>query len=694
MTRDSSRRRSGLSPRPQEGERPRARLRPGLAAAWRFGLLLAGALQCASPAAASDLSVAVDRLVVQGFEDPAGATAALHALQARTPPTPENTRAILVGLGLVAADSHLDRDAKAVATQLTALAATVGPIAAADAHLVNADLEFEGRQEENGNVEARAAVAAYSPFCESRDAALAARCDRYNWFYALLFAGYGAHGERNSAAAAIYLHMALDAALQAGNRTLEIKATAILASLAQADNDPELADRFLAQAHALAEQEGDPAMKSFVASFTGDVLGQRERYEQSLAAYLGAIEIAHVAGLHRREAQVELDLSSAQLSLDHPTEALASLGRAQAFLATHNEPALERQRLHDQAIALLALGRVAEGRAKLREALARYDRETGPNARIQALRDLGPALAKSGDRDGALELFTREQQLLQAKSDGRYERDMLEVQKLIKDENDRQQARRLQQWGSAAAACILLALAIAFVARRQAERNRLLARRNDALRVQAEHDPLTGLANRAHLQPRLGEAGNAAFAGALFMIDIDHFKDINDRHGHAAGDAVLVDIARRLETVLRDHDLVVRWGGEEFLVLVDTMPVAEAIALAQRLLKAFAEQPVTIDSRAIAVSASIGFAVFPLAGGTPGHRFDQAFALVDAAMFHSKNAGRGCATCLTALDPSVPLPLATLPATLEQAAADGKASLSVYRLPRVSSGADATPEPA
>ncbi|MEP6506094.1 MAG: GGDEF domain-containing protein, partial [Betaproteobacteria bacterium] len=355
---------------------------------------------------------------------------------------------------------------------------------------------------------------------------------------------------------------------------------------------------------------------------------------------------------------------------------------------------LERTRLHDETIALLALGRVAEAKVKLREVLARLERETGPNARIEALRDLGLALAKSGDRDGALELFTREQKLLQAKSDGRYERDLLEVQKLIKDENDHQQARRLQQWGAAAAACIVLALAIAFIARRQAARNRQLASRNDALRVQAEHDPLTGLANRAHLQPRLDAAGDAAFTGALFMIDIDRFKDINDRHGHAAGDAVLVAIARRLETVLRGRDLVLRWGGEEFLVLVDTLPVAEAVALAQRLLKAFSDEPVTIEGRDIHVSASIGFAVFPLAGDTRGLAFDQAFALVDAAMFHSKRQGRDCATCLTTLDPAVPLDLPSLPATLAQAAADGRAGLSMVRLPRVSSAEQATPEPA
>ena len=662
MSRERSRRRAAPA------------IHPTVRTACAAALLLVGAA-----AGASELSRAVDRLVVQGFEDPQGANAGLRALQAAAPATPANMRALLVGFGMVAADNHRAAETAAAAQALRDLAATAGPIAEADAHMVGADLEFEGMQEENGNVEARAAVAGYSPYCESRDPAMAAQCDRHDWFYALMFAGYGAQGERNPAAAAIYLHMALDAAQRADDRGLEIKATAILASLAQGDNDAELAERLLARAKALARQENDPALLAYVRSFEGDVLDAREQYEASLAAYREAIAISHAAGLQRREAQYELSVSNAQLHLEHPAEALAALERAGSFLATHNEPGLERARLHDQAIALLALGRTAEAKDRLRQALARYDRETGPNARINMLRDLGPALARAGDRTGALELYTREQRLLQAKNDSRYDRDMQDVQKLIRDEGDRLQARRLAEWGGAAVACVLLALAVALIARRQAARNRQLETHNDLLLMRAEHDPLTGLANRACLQARVARAPGEPFQGALFLIDVDHFKEINDRHGHAAGDSVLVAIARRLERVLRERDLVVRWGGEEFLVMVDSMPVSEAVALANRVMKAFVEAPVVVDGRAIAVSASLGFAVFPLGGQAPRHGFDTAFALVDAAMYHAKAQGRGCATCILSLDPALPLDQSSLPATLAQAAADGRAMLEVHR---------------
>ena len=635
----------------------------------------ASLLLALAAASAADLGQAVDRLVVQGYEDPQGAQAGLRALQAATPATPDNARALLLGFGLVAAGSYQPAEAAAAVRDLRALAASVGPIAEADAHLVNADLEFGGMQEENGNVEARAAVAAYSPYCETRDAALAARCDHSDWFHALMYAAYGAQGERNTAAAAIYLHMALDAATQAGDLRLETKATAILASLAQEDKDTELAERLIQRAQALAAASSDPALQAYVMSFQGDVLDSREQYAASRDAYRAAIAIAQAAGLQRRAAQYALSLGAEELRLDHPAEALAVLEQAGPFLARHNEPGLDRERLKDQTLALLALGRMAQAKAKLTEVLARYDRETGPNARIGVLRDLGPALARAGDRAGALELYMREQQLLKARNDTRYDRDMQDVQKLIKTEHDHLQARRAAQWSAAAAVCIVLALAVGFVARRQSARNRQLARRNDALRQQVERDPLTGLANRAHLQARVTRPG-APFEGALFLIDADHFKAINDRHGHTAGDSVLVAIARRLEAVLRERDLVVRWGGEEFLVMVDTMPVPEAIALARRIMGAFAESPVVVDGQQIAISASIGFAVFPLPGTAPGHAFDAAFALVDAAMYHSKNQGRACATGVLRWDPALP-PEA---ASMAQAAADGRATIEVHRV--------------
>ena len=275
-------------------------------------------------------------------------------------------------------------------------------------------------------------------------------------------------------------------------------------------------------------------------------MDMREQYAASLAAYRDGIAISHAAGLARREAQYEISASGEHLRLGQPAESLAALERAGRFLATHNEPGLERTRLHDQTIALLALGRIVEAQAKLRETLARYDRETGPNARINVLRDLAPALARAGDRAGALDLYMREQVLLQAKNDSRYDRDMQDVQKLIKAEGDKLQARRAVEWGGAAAVVVALALAIAFVARRQAARNRQLESHNDQLMMQVEHDPLTGLANRATCRPAW-RAGRRAVRGRA-VPDRRRLVQGHQRPARPRGrDSVLVEIARRLE---------------------------------------------------------------------------------------------------------------------------------------------------
>jgi predicted signal transduction protein with EAL and GGDEF domain len=109
------------------------------------------------------------------------------------------------------------------------------------------------------------------------------------------------------------------------------------------------------------------------------------------------------------------------------------------------------------------------------------------------------------------------------------------------------------------------------------------------------------------------------------------------------------------------------------------MPVTEAIALAQRVMAAFSDIPVVVEGQEIAISASIGFAVFPPPGQSPGHGFDAAFALVDAAMYHSKNQGRDCATGVLRWDAALPSEVSSLPATLARAAADGRAILEVHR---------------
>jgi diguanylate cyclase (GGDEF)-like protein len=139
------------------------------------------------------------------------------------------------------------------------------------------------------------------------------------------------------------------------------------------------------------------------------------------------------------------------------------------------------------------------------------------------------------------------------------------------------------------------------------------------LRDQAMHDTLTGLANRRLLFETLGQPGCGPQTGvnAFLMVDLDGFKEVNDTLGHAVGDAVLVECARRLEAATRPGDMVARLGGDEFLVGLHLAgSLDEVRALAARLMDLLG-QPMTIDGREVVVGASVGVAASRAADADP-----------------------------------------------------------------------------
>ena len=155
---------------------------------------------------------------------------------------------------------------------------------------------------------------------------------------------------------------------------------------------------------------------------------------------------------------------------------------------------------------------------------------------------------------------------------------------------------------------------------------------SQALAYAASHDSLTGLGNRVALE----EA--ATGAQALLFLDLDGFKEVNDELGHAAGDEVLVTVAERIRSQVSARDLVVRFGGDEFAVLLDeaTDPTI-ALTIAERVLVTLSA-PMTVDGQSAFVTGSIGVAI-PLPGGTP---LTALLRQADKALYEAKADGKAC----------------------------------------------------
>lgn len=169
-------------------------------------------------------------------------------------------------------------------------------------------------------------------------------------------------------------------------------------------------------------------------------------------------------------------------------------------------------------------------------------------------------------------------------------------------------------------------------------------RNEERMRHEAVHDPLTGLPNRTLLRDRLEHAlarseRQRGATGVLF-VDLDTFKDVNDAHGHAAGDAVLVEVARRLSLTVRPADTVARLGGDEFVIVCEEVDRESVLTLGWRLQQSI-QTPISVEGDEYRMSASIGIAL--------GHSDpDAMLANADSAVYDAKGRGGGCVALYSA----------------------------------------------
>jgi len=172
-----------------------------------------------------------------------------------------------------------------------------------------------------------------------------------------------------------------------------------------------------------------------------------------------------------------------------------------------------------------------------------------------------------------------------------------------------------------------------------------LREQEEQLRAAALHDPLTGLPNRVLLADRLRQAGLRAARQpghrfAVLLLDLDGFKAVNDSFGHATGDVLLIEVARRLTGLVRESDTVARLGGDEFVVLLDGLPADGAERLVRDTIAARLVEPYVIDGGRVLVGVSIGVALSDDGAGDP----DALLREADAAMYREKTLARAASS--------------------------------------------------
>jgi len=641
----------------------------------------------------SDLQRQIDTLVRLAEDHHDQATQALRTLP--DPGTPAARRAL--ALARAEADARGVDAAQAERSRrlaVEAASAVRAELAAADDLYLQA-LRFQRERGYIANDKTLSALAAYEAWCKS-EGVYALCAWRPRWRLQQLLADVAVEQHAPGQARA-HGQVALELAVAADDPWRRAYSESGLAELASAEGDRAGAVARLERARALAERLDDPRMTARVLQKEAELALKAGEHDRARQMLLQALEAGRRAGSTRLQALVLANLSDAALRAGRHRDALQAVAQGLPLARERQMRSAERTLMNNAIIARVALGQgdVARREFDLLQAAWSADGDTG--SQVTSMREFGDALAAAGDVRGAIEIHHKERELARKLAEAnrqaalaelrtRFDRDAQERKTLLLERDNALKSAQLDNqglwqklWALGAGVLVLTIALMLVLLRRVRETNRALEHSRTKLRVQSERDPLTGLANRRHVQAAL-HAGNLAqdFRGALMMIDIDHFKHINDGYGHAAGDAVLVEVARRIASVTRGDDIVARWGGEEFLILAPGLASRDADAMAQRVLTAVGGATVGLpDGRSLRVTVSIGHGVFPLPPYRVNVAPEQAVNLADMALYTAKSQGRNRAVGIAQVQADSPVALRAVEADFERAWVDGQVQLRV-----------------
>jgi diguanylate cyclase (GGDEF)-like protein len=484
-----------------------------------------------------------------------------------------------------------------------------------------------------------------------------------------------------------FLERALDVANKMHDDLRTLHAMLALAGIYIDSGNFDRAMDLLKSARSLATRLGDEAGLVETEERVADIADRRGDRVEERRASLAGLEHARRSGSSKWLELALLNLGDSYLKSRDFAESLKYSKQALPIMLRTNHHYDEQIALFNEGLAYIGLGGIKAGE-KLAEgaintALAGSDFLDAK----ELLREYADALEHAGYLMMAIQAYhrydeisekfmtnTRQRAFLELSAQFDDERKARELELLRRDNElkvSEMRGQRLQQQLIVAAALFIALICAALVwafAR--------VSKANERLRFSSEHDPLTGLSNRRYFNERvLAVDGGRPVWGCVLLADLDHFKRINDTHGHPAGDAVLAAISQRLSAALRENDKLVRWGGEEFLAVLGPMTPAQADLTAERLLQAVRREPVMWNGHMIHCTISIGYASFPMAGSATDISLDSAISLVDKALYVAKRRGRDRACLIKLVSARDDKELTRISAEFESATRDRRVEL-------------------
>ena len=424
----------------------------------------------------------------------------------------------------------------------------------------------------------------------------------------------------------------------------------------------------LAEATVAAEKTNSPGRMSSLKNTEYALSIETKQPERGLQALLAGLEYERQIGAERMMSTSYVNLADSYLKKRDYPRALSYSNLALESAVKFKDESTEATARLNIGQALLGMGRLAEGKRQFETGMAWFEKSGDKPELQEVMIEYGQALEHAGDMAGAVKAYHREREISNELFEKRRQKATLELQEKYEAESKQRQIellsrenqlktteidnRRLQQrvWWLLAVVFALAAAIVGSLYRKVRHANAQLHVKNLELKQQSSRDPLTALYNRrhfqefmrTHLQVEKRGAGTSGeeIVGALFLLDVDHFKHVNDTYGHAAGDMVLKMIADSLREILRETDMIVRWGGEEFLAFLPAIPRSGVEEIARRLLTGISSTTITYQDIKIKVDVSIGFAPFPLVPGEHALPWERAVNLVDMALYLAKAHGR------------------------------------------------------